>query len=183
MPLLLAEKDEIQSKKAQQILMKLSIYSPSAVITSIDDLIPLLNKLLNPPVKKNVEGDTPMSMVEIDKVNDLIKSCLRTVVAVNAIEDISVVNRKWLDFFDRIKKDKKLNEMINSLDSDKTLDFYNVQVDNDGWLDEQGRWMNELGRWMIGCIGQLDGGMNRFNGWMDGWMDGWMNEQGVGWID
>jgi len=126
MPLLLTEKDEIQTKKAQQVLMKLSIFSPTIVLSSIDTIIPLLQKLLNPPIRKIVEGDTPISTIEIDKVNEQIKGCLRTIVAINSIEDISIVSRKWYEFFDRIKKDDKLHEMINSLDIDKTLDFYNV---------------------------------------------------------
>jgi len=51
-----------------------------------------------------------------------VKSALRAVLAVNAIDDIANINRKWAEFADKVKKDEFTAEIVRALENEKVFE-------------------------------------------------------------
>ena len=61
---------------------------------------------------------------EAERAFDLVKSGVRAVLAVSAIEEVGQVCRKWQEFVDKVKKDDYTAFVIKSLETDKSFDSY-----------------------------------------------------------
>ncbi len=59
---------------------------------------------------------------EADRALDLVKSALRAVLAVNAIDDIANINRKWAEFADKVKNDEFTAEVVRALENEKAFE-------------------------------------------------------------
>lgn len=59
---------------------------------------------------------------EADRALDLVKSALRAVLAVNTIDDIANINRKWAEFADKVKKDEFTAEIVRALENEKVFE-------------------------------------------------------------
>lgn len=96
MPVILVDKDEIRLQ-AHQVLLKLALYSPMAVLAGIDALIDPLDKTANkkPPVAVGagsaVEagggggGAVAVSTPEIERAQELVRSAVKVAVTLNRI--------------------------------------------------------------------------------------------------
>lgn len=59
---------------------------------------------------------------EADRALDLVKSAVRAVLAVNTIDDIANINRKWAEFADKVKKDEYTAELVRALENEKAFE-------------------------------------------------------------
>ena len=101
----LGDKDDVQML-CHQILIKICGYAPGAVLSSLDSLVDPLEKTVMKKVKDGQVG------TEVDRANELIRSGLRAVLAISAIDDSAGISRKFWDFVDRIQKKEKLANMV-----------------------------------------------------------------------
>lgn len=110
MPLLLTDKDEIKLK-THQILGKMVVINPGAIIACIDKLIDPLEKTIKKKSSKESAGP------EVERANELIKSAIRAVFMLNAHlnNDVTVISRSFADFIERIRKLETIIVILNSL--------------------------------------------------------------------
>jgi len=118
MPLLLTDKDEIKLQ-THQILCKLSVLAPGGVIGSIESLIDPLEKTVN----KKPNKDAPVGP-ETERANELVKSGLRAVLAINKLEDVANVSRKWSDFVEKVKKAEHTSAFVAMIENEKTFESH-----------------------------------------------------------
>lgn len=98
-----------------QIVAKVSEYSPGGVLSSLDALIEPLEKTCNKQVKAEQVG------TEVERANDLIRSALRCVVAIQRVDDVTV-SRKFSEFMDRLQRKERLVSMMASIKSERTIE-------------------------------------------------------------
>jgi len=104
----LGDKEDVQML-CHQILIKICGYAPGAVLSSLDSLVDPLEKTVTKKVKDGQVG------TEVDRANELIRSGLRAVLAISAIDDSAGISRKFWDFVDRIQKREKLAAMVMAI--------------------------------------------------------------------
>ena len=134
-----------------QLMCKLSVYAPSLVAGMVEQLIvPLSKTLSKKPANKEpapassssssnaaAAANNAASGPELERAMDLVKSCVRAVLAINlaAMEDSNssgssgggqqgVVSRKWVEFVDKVKKDDFTAEIVRALETEKSFDAY-----------------------------------------------------------
>ena len=90
----------------------------------MEQLIAPLTKTVGkkPAAKDPATGAAAPSGPEADRALDLVKSALRAVLAVNAIEDIGTTNRKWAEFADKVKKDEFTADLLRSLETERAFE-------------------------------------------------------------
>ena len=79
------------------------------MLSSLDSLVDPLEKTVTKKVKDGQVG------TEVDRANELIRSGLRGVLAISAIDDSAGISRKFWDFVDRIQKREKLAAMVMAI--------------------------------------------------------------------
>jgi len=105
----LADKDDVQML-SHQILVRLCAHAPVAVLSSIELLVEPLDKTVNKKVKDSQVG------TEVERANDLIRSGLRAIVAVVAIEESTAGAAH--KFLERCQKKEKLAQMLQVIDAE-----------------------------------------------------------------
>lgn len=92
-------------------------YAPGGVIGSIEQLVDPLDKTVN----KKPNKDAPAGP-ETERANELVKSGLRAVLALNRLEDIASVSRKWSDFVEKVKKAEHTAAFVQAIENEKTFE-------------------------------------------------------------
>eukprot|EP00429_Kryptoperidinium_foliaceum_P106680 CAMPEP_0176257504 /NCGR_PEP_ID=MMETSP0121_2-20121125/38083_1 /TAXON_ID=160619 /ORGANISM="Kryptoperidinium foliaceum, Strain CCMP 1326" /LENGTH=224 /DNA_ID=CAMNT_0017597349 /DNA_START=1 /DNA_END=675 /DNA_ORIENTATION=+ len=124
MPIVLADKDELKSQ-AHQILAKLCVHSPALVVGVVEQLIaPLTKTIAKKPVVKDEGVCASATGPEAERALELVRSGVRAVLAVSAIEDIAQINRKWADFAEKVRKDEFTSEIVLAIEAERALDMY-----------------------------------------------------------
>ena len=95
---------------SHQILVKLCNHAPVQVLSSLELLVEPLDKTVNKKVKDSQVG------TEVERANDLIRSGLRAIVAVVAIEGETAGNAH--KFLERLQKKEKLAAMLQAIDAE-----------------------------------------------------------------
>ena len=95
---------------SHQILVKLCNHAPVQVLSSLELLVEPLDKTVNKKVKDSQVG------TEVERANDLIRSGLRAIVAVVAIEEETAGNAH--KFLERLQKKEKLAAMLQAIDAE-----------------------------------------------------------------
>ena len=71
-------------------------------------------------------GAAAPSGPEADRALDLIKSGLRAVLAVSAIEEVAATaagsNRKWAEFAEKVRKDEYTADLLRSLETERAFE-------------------------------------------------------------
>ena len=101
--------DDVQML-SHQILVKLCNHAPVQVLSSLELLVEPLDKTVNKKVKDSQVG------TEVERANDLIRSGLRAIVAVVAIEEETAGNAH--KFLERLQKKEKLAAMLQAIDAE-----------------------------------------------------------------
>lgn len=117
MPLLLADKDEIKLQ-SHQILSKLVSFAPTAVVGFVDLLVEPLDKIVN----KKINKDTMAAGPETERAFELIKSGLRAMLALNRLEDVSSISRKWNEFVERVRKSEQNAAFLLAIENEKSFE-------------------------------------------------------------
>ena len=91
-------------------LVKLCNHAPVQVLSSLELLVEPLDKTVNKKVKDSQVG------TEVERANDLIRSGLRAIVAVVAIEEETAGNAH--KFLERLQKKEKLAAMLQAIDAE-----------------------------------------------------------------
>ena len=81
------------------------MHSPALVVGIVEQLIAPLSKTI---------GKKP----EAERALDLVRSGVRAVLAVGAIEDICQINRKWADFLEKVRRDELTAGIVRALESE-----------------------------------------------------------------
>lgn len=81
----------------------------------VDEVIPPLEKILE---KGNKDGDSATEK----GYRELLKAAVRAILAINKIEDVRVVSRKWNEFMERSRKMPKTEELFHALENE-TIDM------------------------------------------------------------
>lgn len=103
-----------------QILCKLAIRSPAAVLANIEVLMEPLDKTINKKVSQESAGGP-----EIERAHDLVKSAVRVVITLSAVEEVEVVSRKWRTFTERLRRPDAIAAVFTAVEHEKTADIYN----------------------------------------------------------
>src|SRR4051794_17011757 len=101
-----------------QILCKLSSFNPTAVVGFVDLLVEPLDKIVNKKINKDATTAGP----ETERANELIKSGLRAILALNRLEDVGSISRKWNEFVERVKKSESNAAFLVSIENEKSFD-------------------------------------------------------------
>lgn len=117
MPLLLTDKDEIKLQ-SHQILCKLASFSPTAVVGFVELLVEPLDKIVNKKINKDAMAAGP----ETERAFELIKSGLRVMLALNRLEDVGTISRKWNEFVERVKKSEQNSTFLVAIENEKSFD-------------------------------------------------------------
>lgn len=59
---------------------------------------------------------------EAERALDLVKSGVRAILAVSAIEDVCQVSRKWAEFYEKVRKDEYTADIVRALESEGSLE-------------------------------------------------------------
>ncbi len=102
-----------------QILTKLSAFAPSAVVGAVECLIDPLDKIVNKKPNKDAAAGP-----ETERANELIKSGLRAVLALNRMEDVSAVSRKWSDFVEKVRKTEHNVAFLQVIENEKSFEGF-----------------------------------------------------------
>ena len=109
----LTDKDADVQVLCHQILVKACDLQPAVVLATLDDLVEPLDKSVNRKRKKAAVG------TELERENDLIRSALRAVDAVNNVYDRSSTERKFREFMDRIMAKEQLATMMAAIQQER----------------------------------------------------------------
>lgn len=112
--LMLAENKEELNLHCHQVIGKLCTKSPTSVLFKLDDLVDPLEKAITKSLPKETAAGKEGAGPEADRGLEQLRSCLRLVVSVNAIENASM-NRKWVDFLDRIQKKPVVADTLSDI--------------------------------------------------------------------
>jgi cullin-associated NEDD8-dissociated protein 1 len=110
----LADHEELRLL-SQQVLIKICSLAPGAVLGSVDRLAGPLEKTVTQKVKEAQVG------TEVERANELVRSGLRAILAVNAVDDVCM-NRAWIELMERLMKRENLVEMLEALRKERGLD-------------------------------------------------------------
>ena len=92
-----------------QVIMKLCARDEVAVCQFLQELIDGgLEKTLNKKIKEGLAAQ------DVDKINDLVRSALRVVVAVDRLKSSGAV-KGWTDFMDRVRQSDRLVELMRGV--------------------------------------------------------------------
>jgi hypothetical protein len=107
------------------------VHSPALVVNISEQLIaPLSKTIAKKAVPKDeagaagAGGAAAAAGPEAERALDLVKSGVRAVLAVSAIEDIGQVSRKWAEFYEKVRKDEYTADILRGLESERTLENY-----------------------------------------------------------
>jgi len=109
----LTDKDADVQVLCHQILVKACDLQPAVVLATLDDLVEPLDKSVNRKRKKAAVG------TELERENDLVRSALRAVDAVNNVYDRSSTERKFREFMDRIMAKEQLATMMAAIQQER----------------------------------------------------------------
>jgi hypothetical protein len=107
-----------------QILCKLCVHSPALVVGIVEQLIAPLNKTTAKKAAPKEEAGAPaVAGPEAERALELVRSGVRAVLAVSAIEDIYQINRKWGEFVEKVRKEEFTAEIVRALETEKAFDY------------------------------------------------------------
>jgi len=104
----LADKDEV-ALLSHQMLVKICEKFPGAAVGSLEPLLEPLEKSANKKIKESQVG------TEVERANDLIRSALRAVLALEAVPDACAMCRPLVDCLARLRSKDRLNGMMKQL--------------------------------------------------------------------
>lgn len=110
----LTDHDDVQML-CHQMLGKMCVWAPTAVLSALDALVDPLDKTVNKKAKDSQVG------TEVERANDLVRSALRAVDALQQLPD-ATLNRKFQDFSERIQKRDKLADMLAVIRAERSAD-------------------------------------------------------------
>lgn len=100
-----------------QVLSKLCVCSPGAVLCVVDSLIDPLEKAITKSLPKEPSAaSTAPAGPEADRASENVRSCVRVVLSVCGLEDVSL-NRRWQDFIARLQKKPLVAEIMSEVQS------------------------------------------------------------------
>lgn len=111
----LNDKDDVRLQ-THQIISKLCIAFPSAILDIIESLVDPLEKTINKKlITKDSDGGAGARVgPEIDRQLELLKSTLKTVISIQSIDD-SNSNRRWTEFVERLTKREATATLMETL--------------------------------------------------------------------
>jgi hypothetical protein len=79
----------------------------------VDELIAPFEKILEKATKDSGEGGAD------GKGNrEMLKATIRAIIAINKIEDVRSISRKWIDFVEKCKKLPKVAELFHAFENE-----------------------------------------------------------------
>lgn len=114
----------VLNTSSTQILSKLCVHSPALVLGVVEQLIAPLSKTTTKKAAPKEDANAPAAAgPEVERAMDLVRSGVRAVLAVNAIEDIGQINRKWGEFMEKTRKEEFTAEIVRALETEKAFDY------------------------------------------------------------
>jgi hypothetical protein len=96
--------------------------APAAVLTNIDILVePLEMALKKKAIAKENSGSGGVAP-DVERANEMIKSCVKCMLAINKIEGATTLSRKWYEFVERIKKLEHVSIIIQAIENEKNFE-------------------------------------------------------------
>ncbi len=84
----------------------------------MDLLVEPLDKIVN----KKINKDTMAAGPETERAFELIKSGLRAMLALNRLEDVSSISRKWNEFVERVRKSEQNAAFLLAIENEKSFE-------------------------------------------------------------
>ncbi len=76
----------------------------------VDDIITPLEKILEKGAKETESTEKGY--------RELLKSTVRAIIAINKIDDVRVISRKWNEFVERSRKSPKAEELFHAFENE-----------------------------------------------------------------
>jgi hypothetical protein len=111
LPALLRDDEGIRLQ-AYKVLVRLCQLSPVLIGSRIDLLVEPLTKTLFAKIPESKKGP------ELERSLDVLRSCVRTVMLVDALPDISS-NQKWIELIENLKRNSITSEFYEALKAGK----------------------------------------------------------------
>ncbi len=84
----------------------------------VDILVEPLDKIVNKKINKDAMAAGP----ETERAFELIKSGLRVMLALNHLEDVGSISRKWNEFVERVRKSEQNAAFLLAIENEKSFE-------------------------------------------------------------